>query len=67
MGMNWRPIKTAPMDGRKILVWDAQKSSVYTIRSDDLKQRRVFHWMEGFTHWAPIEPPGRDVRQGEVA
>lgn len=53
----WRPIETAPMDARKILVWDKEKASVYTIRADDLKQRRVFHWMQGYTHWAPINPP----------
>lgn len=53
----WRPIETAPLDSRKIAVWDAEKSSIHTIRADDLKQRRVFHWLQSFTHWMPILPP----------
>lgn len=53
----WRPIESAPLDSRKIAVWDAEKSSIHTIRADDLKQRRVFHWLQSFTHWMPILPP----------
>lgn len=74
--MNWKPISTAPKDGRSILVWRAAGYAVQVFW-DQGRDGYESYWSGGrpgnpicsypghcddFTHWCEITPPTEDGR-----
>lgn len=69
----WRDIKTAPKNGKNVLLWDGNRIEIGSYRKDDNERGRKKHWLLndyddwscGFastpvqpTHWMPLpEPP----------
>jgi len=52
----WRPIETAPKDGRDVLTWDGD--SVYLASFDKDKWWVLVEFTVEPTHWMPLpEPP----------
>lgn len=62
--MNWRPIRTAPRDGRRVLVWiDDSKQTVAFAKLWFYEDGSLGGGAEGFnghwniTHWMPLPDP----------
>lgn len=73
--MDWKPIESAPRDGRDLLLWD-ERPYIGSWRKDDNVPKDGKMWLDnsyddfsvGYastplkpTHWAAIDPPPSDA------
>lgn len=68
--MQWRPIESAPLDGREVIVFDSEDSAFPFIAH--YRRTPEFGWFRDFaprigvnpTHWKPLpQPPHQGERE----
>jgi hypothetical protein len=61
----WRPIETAPKDGRRFIAYDPHVGMLFTMHWDDGEFLTDYErWSGRFTHWMPRPTPPNEGSEG---